>query len=181
MTSFFELIKRRESCRKYAQRPVEREKITACLEAARLSPSACNSQPWHYYVVNDVNLVSQIAGSVQGMGMNRFANDVPVFLVVTEEKVTLSGVVAKRFKGQEYAQLDIGLSVAYFTLAAAELGLGSCILGWYDEKMIKEILKLPAEAKLQLVLCLGYPKDESPRLKARKPLDEIVTWVESDK
>ena len=93
----------------------------------------------------------------------------------------MSGVVAKRFKGQEYAQLDIGLSVAYFTLAAAELGLGSCILGWYDEKMIKEILKLPAEAKLQLVLCLGYPKDESPRLKARKPLDEIVTWVESDK
>ena len=100
MTDFFELAQKRESCRKYAKRPVEREKIVACLEAARLAPSACNSQPWHYFVADDSVLTSQIAGSVQGFGMNRFADEVPTFVIVTEEKVTLKGVVLRRFKGQ---------------------------------------------------------------------------------
>ena len=179
MTDFFELAQKRESCRKYAKRPVEREKIVACLEAARLAPSACNSQPWHYFVADDSVLTSQIAGSVQGFGMNRFADEVPTFVIVTEEKVTLKGVVLRRFKGQEYAQIDIGLSVAHFVLAAAEQGLGTCILGWYDEETLKGILHIPAERKIRLVLCVGYPADETPRQKIRKPLDEIVDWVES--
>jgi nitroreductase len=179
MTNFLELIQKRESCRRYAQRLVEREKITTCLKAARVAPSACNSQPWHYTLTDDPKLTAQIAKAVQGVGINKFAEQVPAFAVVTEEKAKLLGRIEERVDSQTYAQMDIGLSVAHFVLAAAEQGLGTCILGWYDEKAIKEILNIPAERKVRLVLCIGYPADETPRQKIRKPLDEIANWVES--
>ena len=179
MTDFFELDQKRESCRRYAQRPVEREKIAVCLKAAGFAPSACNSQPWHYTVTDDPKLTAQIAKAVQGIGLNKFAEQVPAFAVVTEGKAKLLDRIEERKDSQTYAQIDIGLSVAHFVLAAAEQGLGTCILGWYDEETLKGILHIPAERKVRLVLCVGYPADETPRRKIRKPLDEIADWVES--
>lgn len=175
--NYFDLIQVRESCRSYADRPVEREKITACLEAARLSPSACNSQPWHYTVTDDPELRKQIAPAVQGFGLNRFADQVPAFAVVTEEKAQLMARVGEQRDSQTYAQIDIGLSVAHFVLAAAEQGLGTCILGMFDEAKLKAILGIPDESRVRLVLCIGYPANETPRQKMRKPLDEIASWV----
>ena len=176
--NFSELIHIRESCRNYENRPVEREKIMNCLEAARLSPSACNSQPWHFTVTDDPALTRQIAAAVQGIGLNRFAEQVPTFVIVTEEKAKLLARIAEKFKSQTYAQIDIGLATAHFVLEAAEQGLGTCILGWFDEKRLKELLRIPEEKRIRLVLCVGYPSSGKPREKIRKPFDEIVSWIE---
>ncbi len=177
MTDFLALVRMRQSCRAFDSRPVEREKITACLEAARLSPSGCNSQPWHYTVTDDPALTEQIAAAVQGLGLNRFAFQVPAFAVVTEEKAELLTRLAERMDSQTFARIDIGLSAAHFVLEAAEQGLGTCILGWFDEEKLKQIFRIPQERKIRLVICIGYPAEKEPRQKLRKPLEEISEWV----
>mgnify|MGYP001635335916 CR=1 FL=1 len=177
--NFSDLIKRRESCRKYADQRVTREQLTACLEEARLAPSACNSQPWNFTVVDNPDTASALAKCTQDIGMNRFTNEVPAFVVVTEEKATLSARIGQFLKSQTYAQIDIGLATAYFTLAAAEQGLGTCILGWFNEDKIKELTGIAKSKRIRLVICVGYPALETPREKVRKPLDEIVTWMEA--
>ena len=177
MSDFFDLILRRESCRRYAPRPVEREKVEACLKAARLSPSACNSQPWHFYAADDPATVARIAEAVSEMGGNSFSGEVPVFVVVTEEPAKLSERVAASFESQAFAQIDVGLATAHFVLAAAEQGLGSCILGWFDPEKLHDALSLPERSRVRLVLCLGYPADGTPRPKMRKEPDEAFTWL----
>lgn len=175
---YSELIIQRESCRRYLDRPVEKEKIEICLEAARLAPSACNSQPWHFTVVDDPVLVRQISAAVQGEGANRFAGEVPVFVVLSEIPVKLNDRVAARFGNEAFASVDIGIAAAHFVLAAADQGLGSCILGWFEDKLVRSALKLDSEKKPRLVFCLGYPADEKPRQKMRKSAGEIITWNE---
>lgn len=175
--NFDELILTRESCRKYKDQPVEREKITACLEAARLAPSACNSQPWGFTVVTSPELRQKVAKTTQDAGMNRFTETVPAFVVVTEEQADLMELVRSKVDSQEYAQFDMGLAASQLVLKAAELGLGTCILGWFNEPELKQLLHLPEERRIRVVICVGYSVHETPRKKVRKALDEIVTWA----
>lgn len=179
MSDYFDLILRRESCRKYdAEKPVEREKLVRCAEAARLAPSACNSQPWRYLIVTNEALVNALRPCVQSMGMNKFASEVKTFVVVLEEKASLSETVAQRFKDQAFSSIDIGLSVSQFCCAASEQGLSTCILGWLNEKKIREVLDLPRTARVRLVLCVGYATEGQPRPKKRKPVEETVQFYE---
>ena len=177
MSDFFDLIKRRESCRNYSDRPVEREKLLACLEAARLSPSACNSQPWRFTAVTDPEKIALVAEAVQRLGINRFAPQVPVFVVVTEEKAKLLKRIAELVCSQHFSQIDVGLAAAHFVLAATQQGLSTCILGMFDEEKLKSFLPIPESSKVRLVLCVGYSADEKPREKSRKPLEEISQIV----
>ena len=141
MKDFFDLIARRESCRNYdPNKKVETEKLVKCIEAARLAPSACNSQPWSFVVVNSPSVSPQVAKCVQGMGMNRFTDNCPAFLIVVEEKATLTAKISGAFKDQQFAQIDIGLATSQICLAAVDQGLSTCIMGWLDEKKLKELL-----------------------------------------
>lgn len=131
---FSELIKIRQSDRKYETRPVDKELVMKCIEAARLAPSACNSQPWKFVVVDDPVLLNEMADAAQGMGMNKFSHEAPVIVAVVLEKMNLSASIGSVIKDKEYSLLDVGIAVEHFCLQAADLGLGTCIMGWFNEK-----------------------------------------------
>ena len=169
-----ELIQKRQSDRKYESRPVSREMVMKCLEAARLAPSACNSQPWKFVVVDDVALLPQMGAAAAGMGVNGVAREVPVIVAVVLEKMNLTARIGSVIKDKEYSLLDVGIAVEHFCLQAAELGLGTCIMGWFDEKKVKKLLGIKGK-RVPLLISLGYPAGET-RKKARKSLEEMSSW-----
>ncbi|MBE6589304.1 MAG: nitroreductase [Ruminococcaceae bacterium] len=174
---FSELTKARQSCRKYdATRAVEEEKLLRILEAGRLSPSACNGQPYHITVCRKESAAA-VARAVSGMGMNKFAADVPVFLVLSERPYVASAALGARAKGNDYRSLDIGILAAYLTSAATEEGLSTCILGWFDDGSLRELCSL--DAPVRLVIALGYAAADDPlRNKKRKALSELVSYCD---
>lgn len=176
MTSFFDLIEKRESCRNFASTSVEKEKLEMCIKAARLSPSACNSQPWSFVVVESPDLSPKVAVCLQEMGMNKFASNCPAFVVVVEEKAKLSERVVQKFKSQDFASIDLGLATAHLCLAATEQGLSTCILGWLNEAKLKELLDIPASKRVRLVIAVGYAATDALRPKQRKPLKDLVRY-----
>lgn len=174
--SFFELINTRQSCRAYdASREVEEEKLQKVLEAAQLAPSACNGQPYHFTVCRGEK-AKAVAKATQGMGMNKFASQAPVLIVVSEEDYVKSAAVGAKLKSNDYRSMDIGIAVAYLTAAATELGLSTCILGWLDDDKLRSLCSLKHPARL--VITLGYAADEKLRTKKRKELTELVTYME---
>ncbi len=178
MNNFLELVARRESCRQYDSRPVETEKLLRCLEAARLAPSACNSQPWYFRVVTAPALRAQVAKATQSDGINGFTDGVPAFIVVTEEHAKLSQRILAKCDSQTYAQIDLGIATAHICLAATEQGLSSCIVGWMDEQKLHELLLIPQDTPIRLILCIGYAANDTLRPKKRKELAEITTFLE---
>lgn len=173
---FQKLVRVRQSCRNYDDtRPVEREKLERILEAARLSPSACNGQPYRLTVCTG-DAAQAVAGETTGMGMNRFAMKAPVMIVVSEEVYVKTAAFGARIKKNDYRSIDIGIVSAFITLAAQEEGLGSCILGWFDDKKIRKLIGV--DAPVRLVITLGYPADgDKLREKKRKAMKELVQEI----
>jgi len=174
MMDFMAIAKGRQSCRHYdPTRPVEPDKLQAVLEAARLAPSACNSQPYHITVCRG-ETARQVARATMGLGMNRFAADAPVLLVLSEEPYGKVAALGSKLKGNDYRSLDIGILAAYLTAEATAQGLGTCILGCLDDAKIRELCSLTAPVRL--VITLGYAAPDDPlRDKKRKPLGQLVT------
>ena len=173
---FEKLISLRQSVRKYQNKPVEPEKIAKLIEAVHLSPSACNSQPWRLIIVDDPALKNEVAKTTfnGAIAFNKFAVEAPVIAVLVIEKAKLIAQIGGSFKNQEYPQYDIGIAAAHFCLQAAELGLGTCMIGWFDEKKIRQILHIPEKRKIGLVITLGYaPEDYKQRQKIRKSVGDI--------
>lgn len=172
--NFREIAEIRQSCRNYdPDRPVEEEKLQAMLEAARLAPSACNGQPYHFTVCRGA-AAAAVAKQVMGMGMNKFAAQAPIMIVISEEPYVKSAALGAKVKGNDYRSIDIGIAAAYLTAEAAAQGLGTCILGWFEDAKIREICGL--KEPVRLVITAGYPKAEDPlRQKRRKELKELVT------
>ena len=169
-----DLIKTRQSDRKYKDAAVDRELIVKCLEAARLAPSACNSQPWKFVVVDDAVVLPKMAEAAAGMGMNKWVNQAPVIVAVVLEKMNFTARIGSVIKDKEYSLLDVGIAVEHFCLQAAELGLGTCIMGWFNEKQVKKLLGI-GNRRVPLLISLGYPEGPT-RVKARKKLDEMSCW-----
>lgn len=172
--NFTEIAKNRQSCRSYdPTRTVEREKLDAILESVRLSPSACNGQPYHLTVCTG-DTAKQVAQAVMGMGMNKFAADAPVLIVISEETYVASAALGARVKKNDYRSIDIGIAAAYLTAEATAQGLSTCILGWLDDEKIREICGL--DKPVRLVITLGYATaNDALRPKKRKSLDELVS------
>lgn len=178
MSDFLELIKKRQSCRNFSDVIVDKELLINCIEAARIAPSACNSQPWSFIVVNEnKEVVKSVARCTQSMGMNKFTNDVPAFIIVCEENANMTANIGNLIKKQQYAQGDVGIAVATICYAATDLGLSTCVLGWFDEKKLKEKLKLPNKKKIRLVIAMGYAKNKVLRDKKRKSIEKIMTYM----
>ena len=175
--NFLEIAALRQSCRSYDEaRAVEPEKLNAILEAARLSPSACNGQPYRITVCRG-QAAKEVAAACQGMGMNKFASQAPVLLVISEEAYVKSAALGAKVKGNDYRSIDIGIVTAYLTAEATAQGLSTCILGWLDDGKIREICGL--SSPVRLVITLGYAKEGDPlRNKKRKAMTELVGWKE---
>ena len=175
--NFTEIAKTRQSCRSYApERMVETEKLSAILESARLSPSACNGQPYHITVCKG-EAAKKVAKAVQGMGMNGFASDASILLVLSEKPYVKTAAFGAKVKGNDYRSIDIGILAAYITAEAEAQGLGTCILGWFDDAAIREICGL--DGAVRLVITLGYAKEgDKLRTKKRKDMDVLVSTVE---
>lgn len=173
-SKFAELAKIRQSDRKYKSQPVEREKIIQCIETARLAPSANNSQPWKFVVVDDFEKKEMIAKCSIGLGMNKFTHQCPVIIAVVLEKQDFMSSIGGIIKNKNYSLFDLGIAVNQFCLQAADLGLGTCIMGWFDEKKVKKIIGL-RNRRIPLLISLGYP-DAPTREKIRKPMDAIFSW-----
>ena len=171
---FLEIAKARQSCRSYdPDRPVEEEKLAAILAATQLSPSACNGQPYHLTVCRG-EIAKKVAASTMSMGMNRFAAQAPIVIVISEKPYVKPAAVGAKLKHNDYRSIDIGIAAAYLTAEATAQGLGTCILGWLDDDKIRALCDL--DGAVRLVITLGYAKaDDALRPKKRKPLDELVT------
>lgn len=173
--NFLEIANARQSTRAYDEtRPVEDEKLNAILEAARLSPSACNGQPYHLTVCTG-ETAKEVAMSCRGLGMNKFAVQAPICIVVSEMPYVKSAAMGAKVKNNDYRSIDIGIATAYLTAEAAAQGLSTCILGWFDNEKICKLCDLEHPARL--VITLGYATEEEKlRPKKRKDLGELVSY-----
>ena len=172
-----ELILRRQSDRKYDKNPIEPEKLDRILEAGRMAPSACNAQPWKLVVATDKDILSQLAdaASAKLLGMNTFVSQAPVMIVIVREKPNLSSRVGGTIKSKDYSLIDIGIAAENICLQAIAEGLGTCIIGWFDEDRVKSILGIPSSKRVELIITLGYATGEY-RQKKRKPKEETVSY-----
>lgn len=166
--SFLELTKQRHSVRNYKDKPVEREKLLQVLEAARNAPSACNFQPWHFIVLTEEKIKNKVAETYP----RDWFKQAPVVIVACGDH----SVSWKRADGKDHCDVDLGIAIEHMTLAAAELGLGTCWVCAFDAKRCHEILELPDHLEVIALLPLGYPAEETIPEKKRKTLEEIVTW-----
>ena len=173
--NFKEIAEKRQSCRNYnAEREVEEKKIQRILEIVRLAPSACNGQPYQITVCHG-EAAKQVAKATQGMGMNKFAVQAPVLIVISEMPYSKSAAMGAKVKNNDYRSIDIGIAAAHLTAEATAQGLGTCILGWLDDEKIRKICSI--EHPVRLVVTVGYAKDETIRPKKRKDLSELVSRI----
>lgn len=181
---FLDLVNQRESCRVYDKRRVDRKIIERCLEAARLAPSACNSQPWTFMVVRRPDLKDKVAQAAFGgiYGMNRFAGEADTLVCVLRERSKKAAQAGQMVMGTQFNLIDMGIAVEHFVLQAAEEGVGTCWLGWFNQRAVKKALGLPRQKKVAILISMGYPSPErqgdSPRDKKRKPLNEMSEIIE---
>ena len=173
MPDFIEIARKRRSVRRYRPDPVPRDMIEKCLEAARLAPTACDTQSWRF-IVTEGDLKDRIARECLGEQPvpNKWAIQAPVIVVMASARDMVTHRIGAGLKGTRYDLIDAGIAGEHFVLQAAELGLGSCWLGWYRKRKIKRMLGLKAGWEVTALITLGYPESE-PGEKARKPLDEI--------
>ena len=176
--NFMEIAKIRQSCRSYDEtKEVEKEKLQSILEAARLAPSACNGQPYHITVCTG-DTAKQVAKACMGMGMNKFAPQAPVLLVISEENYVKSAALGAKMKKNDYRSMDIGIMVAYLTAEAAAQGLSTCILGWLEDEKLRQLCGV--DKPVRLVVTLGYAKEgDTLRTKKRKDLNTLVSYKHS--
>ena len=175
--NFMKIARARQSCRAYDEtREVEAEKLEAILEAAQIAPSACNGQPYHITVCRG-QASQEVALACRGMGLNKFAVQAPITLVISEMPYVKTAAMGAKLKGNDYRSIDIGIVTAYITAEATAQGLETCILGWLDDAKIRKICDL--EHPVRLVITLGYAREGDPlRKKVRKELNDLVSYKE---
>ena len=174
---FLEIARQRQSCRSYDEtKPVEPEKLNAILTAAQLAPSACTGQPYHFTVCRG-ETAREVALATRGMGgMNKFAVQAPVCIVISEMPYVKSAALGAKVKNNDYRSIDIGITTAYLTAEATAQGLSTCILGWLDAEKIRKLCNLEYPARL--VITLGYAAaGDKLREKKRKSMEDLVTFL----
>jgi len=175
-STLLELIKTRRSIRKYLDKPVEREKIVSCLEAARLAPSAENVQPWRFIVIDDPETLKDFTDYVfTGIyAPTKFAKKAPVIIVVLAKLDLIANRIGKQIQGIHYYFIDIGIAGEHFVLRAHELGLGTCWIGWFNPRRVRKFFKIPKKYKIVSLISVGYPAQEKAEVEKRRALGEIA-------
>ena len=179
----FKAIKWRRSVRKFSPKKIEQDKILQILEAARIAPSSSNTHPWHFVVIDDESIITEIPKQVLVGTRNiiSWIKDAPLVIVACCTK-KITHVVAELF-GHENHIIDISIAMDHIVLTATELGIGTCYVGWFNESKLKKILNIPRQFKIVLLLALGYPADPSTEEsiggiepRPRKSFEEIVSY-----
>ncbi len=175
--NFSEIAEARQSCRNYnPDREVEQEKLESILKTARIAPSACNGQPYQITVCKG-EIAKQVALATRGVGLNKFATDAPIMLVISEKPYVATAALGAKLKKNDYRSIDIGILAAYITAEATAQGLSTCILGWLDDAEIRKLCSL--DEPVRLVITLGYAKEgEKLREKKRKDIETLVKVIE---
>lgn len=173
-----DLLGKRQSVRSYLDKPVEKEKLMRCIEAARIAPSACNAQPWKFIIIDDPDLKNSVADltSDKVLPINHFTKQAPVLVAVVREKANFTSTMGQILKNKEYPLIDVGIATIQFCIQATSEGLGTCILGWFRENKIKPLLNIPKNKHLELIITIGYPASEEIRPKKRKDMAEILSF-----
>ena len=177
--AFLDLVQHRKSVREFLEKPVERAKIMTCLEAARLAPSECNSQPWKFIVVDDKELKNELCRAAFGgiYAINSFCKKAPVIVAIISEKSKFIARVGGMFRGTRYYLIDIGITGEHFTLQAEDLGLGTCWIGWFNERGVKSVLNIPQYKKIDILIALGYyDREKLDPEHGREPMDKIASF-----
>ncbi|MDD2636949.1 MAG: nitroreductase family protein [Bacteroidales bacterium] len=176
--NFNTLISTRQSDRGYTNQPIEKEKIEKIIESARIAPSACNAQPWKFIVVDDEGIKNKLADTTSSriLGMNHFTKQAPAHIVIVMESANLNSNFGSLVKRKHFPLIDIGVAATHISLAATSLGLGSCIIGWFDEKAVKKLLNIPKSKRPMLIITLGYPSKSEIREKRRKEIGQVVSY-----
>jgi nitroreductase len=176
-TKMLDLIISRQSDRKYSDKPVEKEKLDRIIEAGRMAPSACNAQPWKFIIVTEPDLVAKVAGAASAplLGMNTFVVQAPIQIVIVREKPNFSSRIGASIKDKDYSLIDIGIAAENICLQAKAEGIGSCMLGWFDEPLVQKLLGVPKEKRVELIISIGYSLS-TQREKKRKPADDTVSY-----
>lgn len=175
MSNIIETIQKRHSVRNFKDKSVDKGIILSMVEAARLSPSACNAQPCRFVAVTDKSLLKDIVD--KGMGgivPNKWALSAPVIIVGCVVLNLLTHRIGETVKGIHYHQIDMGIAMEHMVLHATEMGLGTCWIGWFKERKIKKILNIPKDWKIISLLAMGYPQKESNSDTSRLNLDDIL-------
>lgn len=178
-SEFFQtLVSNRQSDRGYTNQPIEKDKLERILEAARLSPSACNAQPWKFIVVDDPELKNKLADTTSSkvLGLNHFTKQAPIHIVIVMEGANFTSNFGSMVKRKHFPLIDIGIGAEHICLAATAEGLGSCMIGWFDEPAVKKLLNIPKSKRPILIITLGYPEKPETRQKKRKGIDEVVSY-----
>ncbi len=176
--NFLDLVRTRQSVREYLSKSVEREKIERCLEAARIAPSASNSQPWRFIVIDDPNLKEAVARKTfdRLISFNRFSLQAPVLILLISERSSFFSEIGEAIKDKQFSLIDIGIAAEHLCLQATEEGLGTCILGWFDENGVKKLLNIPQSKRVELIITMGYSPSNEIRPKERKELNQIRNY-----
>ena len=177
MKDFYELAAHRGSCRHYSDKPVDGEVLARCVAAASLAPSACNSQPWRFVIVTNPEKRAALAKLTQ-FGFNEWSDEAKAFFVAVEvAKPEVFPFVVEHYGASHFAEGDVGIATAYLLLEADDLGLGTCVIGVFDQAKVKELLGIPQEYTVRYVIPAGYPA-VSPREKSRKNISDICTLID---
>lgn len=177
-SDFLSLVRTRQSVRGYSSKPVEKDKLERCLEAARLAPSACNAQPWTFIVVDDPDLKNQLADLTadRWLPLNHWTKQASIHVVIVVESANLTSRIGARVKQRDFPWIDVGIAAEHFCLHAAAEGLGTCMLGWFKEDKVRKLLHIPPNKRVGLIITLGYPADHHIRPKIRKAMGKIICW-----
>ena len=175
---FMDLVNQRYSVRNYKDTPVAREKLDRCIEAVRPAPSACNSQPWKFVIVNDPQLKDKLAkAAFEGLvNFNHFTYQAPVLVLIVSERQKFFAKIGGFFKRKNFSLMDIGIAAEHFCLQAAEEGLGTCMLGWFNERKVKQLLSIPKLKRVELMISAGFSADDNIPPKKRKTMEEISSY-----
>lgn len=178
LTPFQKILRGRRSIRRYLPAPVEREKLLACLEAARLAPSAHNVQPWRFIVVDDPGLKDRLTSAAfSGIySGSKFAAQAPVILLLLAKTELMAHGLGGRLQRVPFHYIDIGIAGEHIVLQAEELGLATCWMGWFNYRKARKILGIPRKYKIMAMMPVGYAEKRPRREPPRRTLDEIVTY-----
>jgi nitroreductase len=175
MLTLDQIIAKRRSIRAYDTKPILPDDILALCESARQAPSACNSQTWRFIAVTNREMIARICDeAMRPVIPNRWLKQAPLVMVGCSQLDLVANRLGAAVTGIEYYQIDLGIAMEHMVLKATELGLGSCWIGWFKEKKIKQLLQIPAGIKVSALLAIGHPQADSGRQRSRKPLRNIL-------
>lgn len=176
LTPFQKLVQDRRSLRRYQDKSVEREKILTCIQAARLAPSAENVQPWRFLIIDHPQQKNKFAQQVfSGIyRVSRFACKAPVLIMILARLDVIANRIGKQIQNVHFYLIDIGIAGEHIVLQAQELGLGTCWIGWFNQKKARKFFKVPRKYKIVSLLSMGYPQKKPSSAKKRKKLNQIA-------